>query len=110
MSGTLKELVNIKDFIGLEFGTFKIKEGALESEMLAAAKTMEDKFLSKEPGFLGHSVLKNDDGTYVDIAFSKSQKEAEIMCEKWLDNEFACKYLEFIDPESVSMGFWSRIK
>jgi len=101
---------DINAFSGMEFCTFKLKEGADESEMLEAAKNMEKEFLSKEDGFLGHRVLKGKDGTYVDIAFADTQEQAELICSKWVENEFSLEYLEFIDSESVDLSFWSRLK
>ncbi len=110
MSNPLKNLTKINSFVGIEFCTFMLKEGASEEKMLGAAKDMEKEFLSKESGFLGHSVLKGKDGVYVDMAFATSQEKAEAICGKWMDNKFALKYLEFIDSESVNLGFWERIK
>jgi len=101
---------NISSFSGMEFCTFKLKEGVDENKMLEAAKNMEYEFLSKEVGFLGHRVLKSKDGTYVDIAFADTQEQAEKICGKWIENEFSLKYLEFIDSASVDLSFWSRLK
>ncbi len=109
MSETRKSK-DINSFSGLEFCTFKLKKGTDESQMLKAAENMEKEFLSKEDGFLGHRVLKNKDGTYVDIAFADTQEQAEKICGKWIENEFSLKYLEFIDSESVDLSFWSRLK
>jgi len=89
---------------------FILKKKASEAEMLEAAKNMEQEFLSKEHGFLGHGVLKGKDGTYVDLTFASSQEKVEEICSKWMENEFALKYLEFIDSDSVDLSFWERIK
>lgn len=110
MSGTLNSIDNVSSFVGIEFCTFRLKEGASEEKMLEAAKNMEQEFLSKEHGFLGHGVLKGKGETYVDLAFATSQELAEKICGKWMENEFALKYLEFIDSESVDLSFWTRIK
>ena len=110
MSVQLKEMANIGLFAGFEFGVFKLKQGVSEEKMLEASIKMEREFLSKEAGFLGHGILKGKDDTYVDIAFATSQEKAEKICGKWMENEFALKYLEFIDPESVNLSFWERIK
>jgi len=106
----IDSLKNISSFIGVELGIFKLKEGVSEAEMLEAAKNMEQEFLKKEEGFLGHGVLKGKDGKYVDLAFATSQEKAEEICSKWMGNKFALKYLEFINPETVDMSFWERIK
>jgi len=78
--------------------------------MIEAAQKMEQEFLKHEEGFLGHGILKGNDGKYVDIAFATSQDKAEEICGKWMGNLLALKYLEFIDPETVDMSFWERIK
>lgn len=106
----LKTLNTIGDFGGLETGIFKLKAGASEAEMLQAAHTMDEAFLSEEDGYLGHCVLRGKDGLYLDIGFATTQEKAEQICAKWTQNEFALKYLEFIDPDSVELGFWQRLK
>lgn len=110
MSASLNNITSISAFVGVEFCTFRLKEGASEAKMLEAAKNMEQEFLSKEHGFLGHGVLKGKDGAYVDLAFATSQQQAEAICGKWMENEFALKYLEFIDSDTVDLSFWQRIK
>jgi hypothetical protein len=97
-------------FRGLEFGTFRLKAGASEADMLAASKVMEREFLDKEDGFLGHAILKGNDGAYVDLAFATSQTKAEEICGKWLQNPYALAFLAFIDPASTHMSFWSRLQ
>lgn len=97
-------------FKGIEFGTFRLKEGKSEAEMLAAAKKMEEEFLYKEEGFLGHAILKGNDGTYADLAFATSQAKAEEICGKWTQNPFALAFLEFIDHTSTNIGFWTRLQ
>ncbi len=106
----LQSLNSISSFTGLEFGLFKLKNGASEKEMLKAAEDADKYFMSNEEGFLGHAVLKGENGLYVDLSFSTTKEQAEEICGKWMSNEFALKYIEFIDPESVDMSFWSRIK
>jgi hypothetical protein len=97
-------------FKGLEFGTFRLKAGASEADMLTAAKNMEDEFLNKEEGFLGHAILKGNDGTYVDMAFAISQAKAEEICGKWMQDPHALAFLEFIDHTSTNIGFWTRLQ
>ena len=97
-------------FNGLEFATFRLKPGVLEAAMLAAAKKMEDEFLSKEEGFLGHAVLKGRDGTYVDLAFATTQARVEEICSQWTHNAHALAFLEFVEPTSANMSFWARLQ
>ncbi len=106
----LKSLNNIAGFSGLEFGTFRLKKDVSEHELLKASKMLDQEFLCQEDGFLGHAILKGEDGLYVDLAFATTQEKAEQICAKWMSNEFALKYLECLDPESVKLSFWTRIK
>ncbi len=106
----LQTLTKIQGFVGMEFGTFKLKEGVSESEMLKAAQTADEMFLSKEDGFLAHVVLRGNDGLYADVGFATTQEKAEEVCAKWMENEYTLKYIEAINPESVNLSFWERIK
>jgi len=110
MKNTLIDISNIGSFVGVEFCIFSLKDGASEEDMIRCSSNLEQKFLSSEDGFLGHSVLKGKDGLYVDLTFATSQEKAEAICGKWMENKFALKYLEFIDSESVNLSFWARIK
>ena len=71
---------------------------------------MDANFLQKDEGILGHVTLKGRYGIYADVVFATSQEKAQKICGKWMDNEFALKYIELIHEESVDMTFWNRIK
>jgi hypothetical protein len=106
----MTNLTNIGNFAGFEFGTFKLKEGVSEEKLLQLANDTDKKFMANEDGFLGHAVLRGEDGIYADIAFATTQEKAQEICGKWMKNEYALKYIDVIEPESVNMSFWSRIK
>ncbi|VAW88619.1 hypothetical protein MNBD_GAMMA17-2290 [hydrothermal vent metagenome] len=107
---SLQSLSNISSFAGMEFGIFKLKDGVSEIEMLKAADAADKNFLSKEDGFLGHAVLKGKDGLYVDLSFATTKEKAEEICGKWMNNKFTLQYIEFIEPGSIDMSFWEKIK
>ncbi len=44
---SLQALTKVQGFAGMEFGTFKLKEGISELEMLKAAQVADKMFLSK---------------------------------------------------------------
>lgn len=106
----MTNLTNIGSFTGFEFGTFKLKENISEETLLKLAKDANEKFMVNEDGFLGHSILKGENGVYVDVTFATTQQKAQEICGKWMQNEYALKYIEVIDPESVNISFWNRIK
>ncbi len=106
----LKAISGIENFGGVEFGIFKLKEGVTEKHLLELASGVEDKFLSLEDGFLAHTLLSDGDGVFADVTFATTAEKAKEICGKWLQNEHTLKYIDVIDPESVNMSFWSRIK
>ena len=93
---SLQLLSSVSNFSGMEFGVFKLKQGASEIEMLKAADAADKNCLSKEDGFLGHAVLKGKDGLYVDLSFATTKEKAEEIGSKWMINEFTIQYIEFI--------------
>ncbi len=101
---------NISSFLGMEFSTFKLKEGISEIELFKAADEAVSGFMSKEEGFLGHSILRGENGVYVDVLFATSKKQAEQICAKWVGNSFCLAYLEKIQEDSVNLAFFERVK
>ncbi|WP_374346951.1 hypothetical protein [Chitinimonas sp.] len=97
-------------FGGMELGTFRLKPQVSEAQMLAAARQMEEAFLNNQPGLLAHAILKGADGVYIDLALADSQARAEEICSKWLEDAHALAFLDMIDPESVLMQFFSRLR
>jgi len=73
----MTNLTNIGNFAGLEFATFKLKNGILEETMLEMIKEVDTNFLQKEDGFLGHTTLKGENGIYADVAFATTQEKAQ---------------------------------
>ncbi|WP_332777840.1 hypothetical protein [Polaromonas sp.] len=109
----LKSLSDIPAFGGMEFSTFKLKHGVSESELFAAVDKMVEGLYSTEEGFLGHTLLKGMDDTYVDVVFATSQSRAAELCAKWGAGPFApacLSYLEKIEEGSAKLAFFQRIK
>ena len=108
-----KSLSGIPAFGGMEFSTFKLKNGVSESELFGAVDRMVDGLYSNEEGFLGHAILKGEDNTYVDIVFATTQSRVAELCAKWGAGPFApacLSYLEKIEADSVKLAFFERVK
>ncbi|RFA39321.1 hypothetical protein CAL65_00410 [Alkalilimnicola ehrlichii] len=97
-------------FGGVEFATFRLREGVDEKTLLEASENVDREFLAHEEGLLGHVLLKGPDGVYADLALADSQARAEAVCAKWTSNAVALKYIELLDETSVDMTFWERIR
>ena len=97
-------------FGGLEFATFRLRDGVDESVLLEASEKVDRDFLANEEGILGHVLLRGRDGVYADLALADSQARAEEVCAQWTANAVALKYIELLDEESVDITFWERIR
>ena len=100
----------INQCTGVESGTFKLKAGVSEAQLREVAQEVEQGFLCDEPGFIAHLVLKETDDQYADITLAETPQQVEAICNKWLENPLAQRYLALVDPDSVKLSFWTRIK
>ena len=96
-------------FGGMEFATFRLREGVTEAKLVELSRKVESDFLAEQSELVFHCLLRGADGTYADLAMASSQEKAEAYCQQWLQNPVALEYLELINDESVSMTFWSRV-
>ena len=94
---------------GMEFATFKLKQGVTESKLVELSHRVEKDFLSQQEELILHFLVRGEEGVYADVAIASSQEKAEEYCQQWLDNKVALEYLELLDKASVSMTFWTRI-
>lgn len=100
---------SIDNIGGMEFATFRLKEGVTEARLVELSHQVESEFLSQQEELVLHFLIRGKDGIYADVAIASSQEKAEEYCQQWLSNKVALEYLELLDKESVSMTFWSRI-
>lgn len=94
---------------GLEFATFRLKEGVTEQALIALSQRVEAEFLVQQQALIVHCLLRGADGIYADMVMAPSQALAETYCQQWLHNEVAGEYLALLETSSVNMSFWSRI-
>ncbi|MEV3808599.1 hypothetical protein RI496_12835 [Aeromonas dhakensis] len=94
---------------GVEFATFRLKEGVTEADLLALAHRVESEFLVQQSELIVHCLLRGADGLYADLVMAPSQSLVEAYCQQWLHNAVAGEYLTLLDPDSVNMSLWTRI-
>lgn len=94
---------------GMEFATFRLKEGVTEDRLIELSNHLEAEFLSEQRELILHFLVRGADGIYADVAIASSQEKAEEYCQQWLDNSVALEYLELLEKKSVNMTFWTRI-
>ncbi|MDW6002275.1 hypothetical protein [Vibrio mangrovi] len=100
---------NIENFGGMEFATFKLKEGVTEATLVELSRKVESEFLTNQEELILHFLVRGADGLYADVAIASSQSKAEEYCQQWLNHPVALEYLELIEKESVAMSFWTRV-
>lgn len=103
----------IATFGGIEFATFKLKEGVTQEALFAAVDQMVRGLYANEECFLGHCLLKGTDDLYVEVVFATSQQNAAYLCGKWGQGPFAqecLSYLEKLDMATTNIAFYERIK
>ena len=60
--------------------TFRLTEGASESELLAASDAVHDHFEAAQPGMLTRILIRNPDGSYADIdVFADEASMGQVM-------------------------------
>ncbi|MGU5675324.1 hypothetical protein ACV1C4_09480 [Aeromonas hydrophila] len=94
---------------GVEFATFRLKEGVTEVDLLALAHRVESEFLVQQSELIVHCLLRGADGLYANLVMAPSQSLVETYCQQWLHNAVAGEYLTLLDHDSVNMSFWTRI-
>lgn len=99
----------IENIGGMEFATFKLKEGVTEARLIELAQGVEERFLSQQEELILHFLVRGSDGRYADVAIASSQEKAEEYCQQWLENDVALEYLELLEKDSVNMTFWTKI-
>lgn len=97
-------------FLGCEFSMFRAKAEVSEEQLIAACQKMENEFLRGEEGFIQHSLLKGDHGSWADVVFTKSKTDAERICKNFMGNSACLEYLQLIEEGSVNLTFWARAK
>lgn len=100
---------NIDSIGGMEFATFKLKDGVTEARLVELSNKVESEFLSQQEELVLHFLVRGADGVYADVAVASSQQKAEEYCQQWLSDSVALEYLDLIEQSSVNMTFWTRI-
>lgn len=83
------------------FLSYKLVEGASESDFLLASEQTHNEFLSKKKGFISWQVLRDGD-TWVDLMTWKSMEDVQnAEKEDGEPNPITQKFYSFIDFNSV---------
>ena len=93
--------VNITTNI-FEILTWKSKVGVSDEKMIDAVNFMVID-LKELKGFLNQTLYKDDDGTWVDIYYWETEKDAHDSNESMADKDSFKNLISMIEPDSVSI-------
>jgi hypothetical protein len=86
----------------LEILTWKSKPGVSDKEMIQAVDSMVID-LKKLKGFLNQTLYKEEDGTWIDIYYWHTEKDAHASNESMADKDSLQKLMSIIEPNTVTM-------
>ena len=97
----------------VEWAPFALKDGATESDLLAAAYEIERSFLSKQTGYIRRELLKKDDNNWVDLIYWKSKQEAAEAMKAVSTSEACGQYFSLMagmDDAEGGVSHFERVK
>jgi len=88
--------------------TFKLKKSADAAEFLQAAKTLNDEYISKRPGYVSWQQLRDGD-TWVDLLTFDSMENVKAFEERSAaePNEHALRFYSFINMMSCKVRYYT---
>ena len=85
-----------------EILTWKSKGGISDKEMVQAVDGMVED-LKKLNGFLNQTLYKEEDGTWIDIYYWQTEKDAHDSNGAMADKESFKKLMSIIEPDTVTL-------
>ena len=85
-----------------EILTWKSKSGVSDEEMVRVVEGMVED-LKNLPGFLNQTLYKEEDGTWVDIYYWKTEKDAHNSNEAMANKESLKELMSIIEADTVTL-------
>lgn len=86
----------------IELVSFKLVADADEKEFESMQIGMNE-WVKQQPGFYYRTLVKDTDGSFIDIVHWASEADAKAAAEKFMQSPDTTKMLSLIDEESVNM-------
>lgn len=85
----------------VEVAQFRTLSNTDDADLVMAARSMTERFLSHQPGFLRRELLKSDDGSWEDLRFWQSRAHAESALSASMQSPEALSFFRLIEPSSI---------
>jgi hypothetical protein len=87
----------------LELTSFQLVPGTDEAQFLAAARQMQESFLSKQEGFMHRTLVKGEQN-WTDIIYWKDAQSMDMAMQKAETSSALPSFMQMIDMQSVSLN------
>ena len=87
----------------MEVVSFKLVEGSSDQDFIEANDTLNS-WVKQQPGFESRKLIKQQDGSWLDVVQWTSLEQAQSAGEKFMAELGDSQCMAMINPETVSMG------
>lgn len=84
------------DTMTVEWAPFDVLEGVSDAQLIEAANTIEQDFLSQQKGYIRRELLKGEQGKWVDLVYWSSPDLAHQAMEKASQSEACMQYFSLM--------------
>lgn len=75
----------------------KLAHGKTEADLLAASRDFQDNFVAHEPGVLRRELVRNPDGTYLDIVQFRTAEDVQDITQKEMNSPVCARFFAVMD-------------
>ena len=87
----------------IEMVTFTLLDNASDEQFIQANHHL-NRWVQRQPGFQNRTLVKQDNGTWLDMVQWQTQAQAGAAAEKFMEDMAQSECMAMIDPESVVMA------
>ncbi len=98
----------------VEWAEFQLKKKVSEKELLKASDDLQQNFLQKQAGFIRRELLKKSEGSYVDILWWQTKKDAEKASDQVMQHPACLGYFQLMNVDllnpSEALTYFLQVK
>ncbi len=87
----------------IEILRFRLPPGGDEAAFLAADRRVQDEFASQQPGLVGRTTARSDDGSWIVIDLWRSAADADACDERWERDPVPQAFMALLDRSTVTV-------
>ena len=87
----------------IEIMRFRLPPGADETAFLAADRSVQDEFASRQPGLLSRTTARGEDGSWIVIDLWRSAADADACDVRWERDPVPQAFMALLDRSTVTV-------